>query len=313
VNRAIVIVLVLVASLLPAAAAAWTLDLADTVRVANPTVRVADVARGEIPAAAGAVVVAAGGRPGASVEISSRAVLRRLVLAGAADDVRLAGADRCRIVFAGAPVATGDLVAQVREVLAPHLPEVDPEAPPSWLALEVPAVDLHTAGDWSVTWPDPRPLEPGRNLVTVAVCDGEHRRRVSVVAEVHCYARTAVPAASVPRGQDPDPAAMQWAWTDLAQAPRDVVTDPKALAGMIASRDLNPGEAVSARDLEPRPLVQRGETVDLLVRRGGVAAVVRAECRQDGLLGEMVSVRNNLNGRLVVVRVSGPGVVTLGR
>jgi flagella basal body P-ring formation protein FlgA len=44
-----------------------------------------------------------------------------------------------------------------------------------------------------------------------------------------------------------------------------------------------------------------------------VAAVVRAECRQDGLLGETVSVRNKLNGRLVVARVAGPGTVTIGR
>jgi flagella basal body P-ring formation protein FlgA len=53
--------------------------------------------------------------------------------------------------------------------------------------------------------------------------------------------------------------------------------------------------------------------VDLVVRRGGVEAVVRVECRQDGLLDQTVSVRNPLNNRLLVARVTGPGQVATGR
>ena len=134
-----------------------------------------------------------------------------------------------------------------------------------------------------------------------------------MVAVAHIYAHTAMPVSTVPRGQQPDPDAMHWAWTDLATTEQGVITDPRALAGMMAARDLEPGETVSRRDLKPRPLVERGELVDLVGRRGGVAAVVRAECRQDGLLGETITVRNKLDGRLVVVRVAGPGTVTMGR
>ena len=58
---------------------------------------------------------------------------------------------------------------------------------------------------------------------------------------------------------------MQWIWTDLAAADHAVVTDPQAFAGMMAARDLAPGQAVSHRDLSPKPLVERGESVDLTV------------------------------------------------
>ena len=174
-------------------------------------------------------------------------------------------------------------------------------------------MDLHTAGDWEVVWPRPRALEPGRNLITITLREEGRSRRLSVVAVAHIYAHTAMLVSTVPRGQQPDPNAMQWAWTDLAMTEQGVITDPRALAGMMAARDLEPGEAVTQRDLKPRPLVKRGELVDLVVRRGGVSAVVRAECRQDGLMGETVTVRNKLDGRLVVARVAGPGVVTMGR
>ena len=299
--------------LAPTAATAWTLDLADTVRVESATVRVADVARGPVPAAAGAVVVASGGRPGAAVDVSARAILRRLALAGHADGLVLAGAARCRILFAGTAVAHDALVEAVRTALAPGLPAAAPEAPPSWLAVSMPAMTAQVRGDWHVTWPQPRTLDPGRNLVTLALHDGTRVRRLSVVAEAHIYARTAMATTPVGRDQSVAAETVQWAWTDLARAKGDPVTDPALLQSMIAARELAPGETITHDALTPRPLVRRGQPVDLVVRRGRVQASVRAECRQDGRLGQLVSVRNQIDGRLVVARVAGPGLVTLGR
>jgi len=296
-----------------AIAGAWTLDLAETVEVDGSTVRLSDVTDAEVPAAAADLVVAGGGRPGAAVTVTGRAILRRLVMAGLADEVILTGSDRCRITFAGRSVDMTELTTQIRELLMNHVPESDPEAPLSWLALEVPSVDVHAAGQWELEWPDARDLQPGRNLVTVQLRDGNRCRRISVAAELHAFARAAAPVSTVPRGQIPVAEAMQWIWSDLARTGGAPVTDAQALVGMRAVRDLAPGKVVTQNDLEPEPLVQRGELVDLVVRRGGIAAVVRAECRQDGLLGETVSVINEFTGRPMVARVSGPGVVTMGR
>ncbi len=305
--------LVALSFLLPAAASAWTLDLADTVRVESATVRVADVARGPVPAAAGAVVVASGGRPGAEVTVSARAILRRLALAGHADGLVLAGAARCRIIHGGVTVERDALIDAVREAIAPGLPPAEPEAPPSWLAISMPEIAAQVRDDWRVTWPQPRTLEPGRNLVTLALHDGPRVRRLSVVAEAHVYARTAMATTAVGRDQTVAPETVQWAWTDLATAAGDPVTDPRILESMIAARELAPGQTITHDALTPRPLVRRGQPVDLVVRRGRVEASVRAECRQDGRLGQLVSVRNQIDGRLVVARVAGPGLVTLGR
>lgn len=294
-------------------ATAWTLVLADHAAVSPGNVRVADLAVGDVPEPAGRVVIIPGVQPGFAGEVSARTILRRLVLAGQAAGLQLAGATACRITASGATVATDDLTERVRALLTPHAPPDLPDAPPGWLEVSAPSLDVVTGGRWQVTWPDAGPLVPGRNLVTL-VLESEHvRRRFSIAVTVHTYARTPQAVVTLPRGQELDPSTLGWVWADLAVAPSDVVVAAGALDGMMVAREIGPGEAVTTRDLSPRPLVHRGQLVDLLVQRGRVEAVVRAECRQDGHQGELVSVLNPLTKRPVLASVVGPGVVTLGR
>ncbi len=294
-------------------AGAWTLDVPDSVVVSAANVRVADLVAGPVPAGPGAVVIAAGGRPGTAIEVTARAILRRLAMAGHAADVSLKGAERCRILFAGGAVPPDLLRRRLGDLLQPQVPPADPQAPPSWLELELPDVRVLVGDGWRVEWPQPRPLAPGRNLLTVAVHDGPRSQRLSVTAILHAYARVAVPVAPAPRGTVIDPQAVQWQWIDLAASPPGLVSDPGSLQDMRPVRDLPPGEPLARRDLEPQPLVRRGDLVDLVMRRGGVEAIVRVECRQDGVLDQAVSVRNPLNGKLLVARVAGAGLVKMGR
>ncbi len=276
-------------------------------------IRVADLARGEVPAAAGEVVVVPGVRPGFTCEVGVRTILRRLVMAGQAGQVQLSGADVCRIAVVGQAVSVDELTGRIRELVSPCLPPDQPDAPPGWVEVATPAIEFSTAGGWQVAWPDAAPLIAGRNLITVTVAGRHGSRRLSVPLTVHTYARTPQAVTTLTRGQDVDAGALGWVWTDLARSGASAVTEADHLAGMMLARDLAPGEPVTERDLVPRPLVHRGELVDLVVHRGRVAAVVRAECRQDGHQGQLVSVLNPLTKRPVLASVTGPGVVTLGR
>ncbi|MEZ4388794.1 MAG: flagellar basal body P-ring formation chaperone FlgA [Candidatus Krumholzibacteriia bacterium] len=297
----------------PVPADAWTLVLADSVRVAPGNVAVSDLAASPVPVDAGQVVVIPGLRPGLRCQVNARTVLRRLVLAGLAADIALGGADACLVEVVGEAVASDELVARIRALIAPQVPSDQPDAPPGWVEVAVADPDFVTHGDWEVAWPEPRPLCAGRNLITVQL-EGDHgRQRLSVAVTVHTYARTPQATAALARGEDLDDRAVGWVWTDLARGGRDALVDQDALAGMMLTRDVAAGEAVTGRDLAVRPLVRRGEQVDLVVQRGRVSAVIRAECRQDGHRGELVSVLNPLTKRPVLASVAGPGVVTLGR
>jgi flagella basal body P-ring formation protein FlgA len=289
------------------------LALPDSIEVHASTVRVADLVPGPVPEAAAGVVVVAGGRPGVVIVTTARAVLRRLAMAGAAEGVTMSGAERCRIRFAGGEIAPDMLSERITELLQANIPAAHPDAPPSWLELELGGHRIMASGAWEVSWPQPRTLTPGRNLLTVAVRTGESSQRLSLVAILHSYGRVAVPLTPVSRGQSLDPEAMRWQWVDLSQAAAGLVTDPDYLCDMQIVRDIEPGQVLSKRDLAPRPLVRRGEMIDLIMRRGGVEAVLRVECRQDGLMDQTISVRNTLNNSLVLARVAGPGIVTMGR
>lgn len=294
-------------------AAAWTFELADSVAVSAGNVCVRDLAQGPVPAEAGAVVVVPGVRPGYRARVSRQTVLRRLVQARLADRVTLGGATHCEISVAGRTVRNDTLTDRIRELLDGHLPPAAAGAPPTWLETEVPAIDLVTAGSWNVSWPEPRTLTPGRNLLTLAVTTDHGTRRVSVTATAHIYGRTPQAVGRLHRDQTVESAQVGWVWTDLAAAPHDVITDPRMLTGMVLARDIDPGEAITAGALAAQPVVARGEKIELVVQRGVTRAVVAAECRQDGQLGQMVSVLNLLTRRLVVARVTAPGVVTMGR
>lgn len=305
--------LALLPVLLPALASAWTLDLAAEATVAAGNVTVADLARGDVPAQAGTVVVVGGTRPGHAFDIDRRTILRRLVMAGQADAVSMAGAASCRISVTGAPVPPDALAGRIQELLAPYLPPSPAGAPPSWLEVDVASASFATDGRWTVAWPDAAPLAAGRNLLTVVLRTAHGSRQLSVTATAHTYGLTPRIVSALTRGQTLRPELFGWTWTDLATLPGGAITDSTALRGMILGRDVDAGRLLTDRDLEPRPLVRRGEQVDLVVRRGRVAAVVRAECRQDGRQGQLVSVLNPLTRRLVLASVSSPGVVTLGR
>jgi flagella basal body P-ring formation protein FlgA len=128
---------------------------------------------------------------------------------------------------------------------------------------------------------------------------------------LHAFARTAVATRRIAKDRPVPAEALVWGWQDLALVPAGAVVDSAGVAGMVATAEVRPGEVLRRRHLAAAPLVHVGQLVDLVIRRGTVSVAVRGSCRQDGRLDEMVSVRNELTGRLIAGRVTGPGRVTV--
>ncbi len=96
---------------------------------------------------------------------------------------------------------------------------------------------------------------------------------------------------------------------DLAEQGNGLVTSRVALAGNSVARSLQLGDSLRISDLKQSPVVQAGDQVELLIRRGQIVVSARAYARQDGCQGQTIPVRNELTGRLVNARVCGPGQV----
>ncbi len=295
---------------LAAPAAAWNLDLADTVVVDRDRATVADVAGGPVPAAAAGVTVLAGGVPGTSAFVSQRMILRHLVSAGVASGVRLGGARQCVIVFAGQQVGTGQLTDAARRAVQPLVPAARPGAPDSWLEIDIPERGLPAASDqWRVVVRRTQPLEPGRNTVRFELDDGVRSHAFPGTVVLHAYDEIGAARLKIDRGMPLDEDQFNWQWQDLATAPSGVAVGRAALAGASAARTLSAGDALRQSDLKDTPVILAGDAVDLRIIRGSVQVTVRCVARQPGTLGQTIPVRNELNGRLVNARVAGPGVV----
>ncbi len=295
------------------AAPIWTLELAPGATVAGAVARLTDVAMTGVPEQVASLAVAAGGLPGDVRLVSRRSILRQLVLAGQADGLRLAGAEVCTLRFAGGEVEPDSLLTRVRAALATLIPPPGASAPDSWLEVTLPGSRLTASDGWRVTLERIEPLTPGRNLVPVLVCDGPRRQRVTATVVLHAFGAVPTVTRTVPRGTAVLPEALSWAWQDLATASPGLVGDPSELDGTAAAHDLRAGTALSRNDLAVAPMVHRGDAVELVLRRGGVSVVVRGLSRQDGRLGQVITVRNEANGGLVTGRVVGPGRVELQR
>ncbi len=87
------------------------------------------------------------------------------------------------------------------------------------------------------------------------------------------------------------------------------VIDPDQIKGMRASRFLRSGRVLTTDDLEPIPLVTKGEKVTLKAVVGAVEVSVVGIAQADGNQGDVIPVTNARTDKEVPAVVSGPGEV----
>ncbi len=294
-------------------AAPWVCAMRDTVHVAHAPIRLGDIAAGTLPPEAAKLTVGQAPLPGGSLIIRQRGVLRRLVTAGLSRGVRFRGAANTVVIRDGAPLDRAQLRARAQRLLTALLPPDRPGAPAGSVELDLPPrlPAVVSAGE-DLSLKPAHPLRPGRNhraLVLRSAGDG-NRVEIPVTIHVHHYQEVAKARLKVARGQELHAGLFHWEWVDVGASRK--VTDlfgREALRGSCSARSLRAGDYLRACDLKPIPVVRAGDRVELTLRRGAVMVSVPATARQEGSLGKVVPVRNELTKRLINARITGPGTV----
>ena len=83
------------------------------------------------------------------------------------------------------------------------------------------------------------------------------------------------------------------------------IESPAALSGMRAARTIRAGEPICTQSIEPRPAVGRGEDVSVISTAGAVQIVGRAVAQEDGIVGQVLRVKNPASGEIYSAAVSG--------
>jgi flagella basal body P-ring formation protein FlgA len=299
----------LLALLAPLAACAWTVSLPDSLTATGEVVRLAELSTMPVPAEMANLLVAEVGQPGETALVTRQGVLRRLVTNGQASAVQFTGATRCVIRFGGGKVEADLLRAEVERVVAALLPAVPEGAPAAWCEIALPTEALTVVGAWTLSCARRESLPPGRSQLRLQLQDGWQTRELPVSVVAHTHGEVAVARLTVDRDRPLSAELFDWRWVDLAESPGGLVSNREQLLGASAFRSLSAGDRLRTTDLKPTPVIRANDLVELRVQRGCVAVSVRALARQAGSLGQTIPVRNELTGRLVNARVTGPGVV----
>lgn len=288
---------------------AWELALPDSVRVAGPNVRLGDLVGGPMPTAAKDLVVQSGRRPGTCETLSRRSLLRLLVTNGLAGGVRLSGASACNVLVEGSEIVATELTGRIRAALQGCISPQPAGAPAPWLELDVPDLPVHLTGDPRIAVKKERDLQPGRNQVRVTIASADRTQDVPVGVVLHAYGEVPTARRAIARDVALKPDLFDWEWRDLAEESGELVQGRDAVLGTSSARELAAGQMLRPDHCKATPLVEIGDSVELTILRGAVTASVRAFARQAGTLGQTIPVRNELTGRLVNARVTGPGLV----
>jgi flagella basal body P-ring formation protein FlgA len=315
------------ASAAPAGEAA--VRLYPTAVVTDDTVKLADVAElhGESSELAGAWVVAAAPKVGQTCEISLEQVERALAHKGAnLSQWIIRGASRCIVSRpknalspatqpspAGAvatcepvPVDADSLEGIMRAHLERKLADLGGRvlvkfspAAGKVLALKRPQYEF------SITDRADQPL--GLVPVEVTVSErGQVVQTLPMLVQVSLSKPVVVAARAINRSQRIEAPDVILAERTIDRLEDLGLGDPGPLIGQQAKRPVGRGELLTARDVEPVPLVNRNDLVTVWVRLGNVTVRGAAKAMTAGTYGQIVTLKNESSNQTFMATVTGP-------
>lgn len=90
-----------------------------------------------------------------------------------------------------------------------------------------------------------------------------------------------------------------------------IVTDPADLIGMAAQRSLRPGEPVRVRDVAEPDMVEKGQTVTMILKTPMMTLTARARALESGPIGASVRVQNDRSNKTVIGTITAERTVVV--
>jgi len=301
--------------LLPQVAAAqMTVHFKAKAVVAGPKIVLADIAviqpAGHAAEALGKLPVTASPAPGKSKELYVGAVIGALQNRPEAADVDWQGSQTIVVDRMAVPLTK----ERMQEIVAAFLQEnaaVLPKADIRLTSVQTPEEMLLPAG--AVTWKviPSRPGIVGSTSFTIALAvDGKPagnctvRGRLEMVAEVLTAATTLRKGDTV-TGENVVPQRQNISGIDN---PLFILEE---ILGKQVARTVAPGTVLKAEHIVLPPVIKEGEMVKISAQKGPLLLSTSGLAKNDGRLGEVITVKNIASNKMIHCRVDGPGMVSV--
>jgi flagellar basal body P-ring formation protein FlgA len=150
------------------------------------------------------------------------------------------------------------------------------------------------------------------SALLVGTVGDQVRFRLPALGRAHGLVELPVLARRLAAGEQIAAADLDWIAVPPSRLSPTTLTEARQLIGSEARRPLVAGRVLSARDLQPARLVQRGRPVELTYARPGLQLRALGVAQADGALGELVQVINPDSQQRLQGVVVGPDRVALG-
>ncbi len=140
--------------------------------------------------------------------------------------------------------------------------------------------------------------------------EGQEAGRVRVTAQVELTVPGLVAARALAKGHVLDEGDLS-----LTQIPytlgKGVLVDLSQAVGQTLKGNVSAGDPIRDRNLTKSILVKRGDMVTIIAQQGGLKVTASGQARQDGALGDTISVTNLSSKKNIAGRVIGPNQVEI--
>lgn len=142
-------------------------------------------------------------------------------------------------------------------------------------------------------------------------CEGTPNWKVVIPVQIRVFADVVIVRDSLTKGTMLRSSNLALARKELSAIQAGAYTQISDVTGMILKRPVNSSTILTPAMLQPRRLVQRGETVTILAQAADIVVRVQGVALMDGHRGQTIRVQNSRSGREVHAEVIDPAIVRI--
>jgi flagella basal body P-ring formation protein FlgA len=306
--------LVLLLLFAAAPALATTIQLHEQAQVSTPFIHlgdIADIAPADREAKKWAEQrISRAPEPGKSKILQSASLIASLRHIKDAKNIHWSGAEHVTVSRQGLIISKEQIKRIIAEFIGNNLKKL-PEADVRFTSVRAPEKIILPTGKLSYTV---RPSKPGilgsSSFSIIFKIDEKTVKNCSVRGKLEAMAEVATAAVNVRKGSIITADQIELTRRDISRLDTPYPSIDQVV-GLQAKRTIRAGRALDSHNVEPPPVIRKGEPVKIIVDKGALQITTSGVAIMDGRPGDFIRVKNIRSSKLVYCRVDAPGVVSV--
>ncbi len=254
-------------------------------------------------------VVVKSPHPGESLFINAIEIKKQIIRKNnLSNAIRWSGSSVIKIIREGQQILPGQLIAAISNFLQKKNHEL-PQAEISFKPKSLPLPFMLPIGELAIEVipSNPAIIKSSRFSLIIRV-DGKVRKNMSIQGDLQVLAKVVIAKGGLKRGTILTPANTTLAIKDLTKH-HDPSMGLRSVLGKRLKRSVRNASVINSADVEYPPLVKKGQLVRVIYSRGNLHLTATGIARTDGMLDQIIRVKNANSNKLIHCRVAAPGIV----